>query len=125
VVACGAPGRRPTPPLITTEPCDSVGTTISGPDNIRPISPASWIRCPALAPESAAFRASLDVVRSVKPRIADAIGTDLTVSASRSSSSPARPSSPTLFNSGTRHTQMSSCFLVDSPRDELDSIYER
>lgn len=35
------------------------------------------------------------------------------------------PSSPTLFNSGTRHTQMSSCFLVDSPRDELNSIYER
>jgi ribonucleoside-diphosphate reductase alpha chain len=35
------------------------------------------------------------------------------------------PSSPTLFNSGTRHSQMSSCFLVDSPRDELDSIYER
>ena len=35
------------------------------------------------------------------------------------------PSSPTLFNSGTRHPQMSSCFLVDSPRDELDSIYER
>ncbi|WP_433795813.1 ribonucleoside-diphosphate reductase subunit alpha [Actinoplanes sp. CA-252034] len=35
------------------------------------------------------------------------------------------PSSPTLFNSGTRHTQMSSCFLVDSPMDELDSIYER
>jgi ribonucleoside-diphosphate reductase alpha chain len=35
------------------------------------------------------------------------------------------PSSPTLFNSGTRHTQMSSCFLVDSPTDELDSIYER
>ena len=35
------------------------------------------------------------------------------------------PSSPTLFNSGTAHTQMSSCFLVDSPRDELDSIYER
>ena len=35
------------------------------------------------------------------------------------------PSSPTLFNSGTRHTQMSSCYLVDSPRDELESIYER
>ncbi|MGC4808692.1 ribonucleoside-diphosphate reductase subunit alpha [Micromonospora sp. DT233] len=35
------------------------------------------------------------------------------------------PSSPTLFNSGTRHPQLSSCFLVDSPRDELDSIYER
>jgi ribonucleoside-diphosphate reductase alpha chain len=35
------------------------------------------------------------------------------------------PSSPTLFNSGTTHTQMSSCYLVDSPRDELDSIYDR
>ncbi len=35
------------------------------------------------------------------------------------------PSSPTLFNSGTRHGQMSSCYLVDSPRDELDSIYDR
>jgi ribonucleoside-diphosphate reductase alpha chain len=35
------------------------------------------------------------------------------------------PSSPTLFNSGTRHPQMSSCFLVDSPRDDLGSIYER
>ena len=35
------------------------------------------------------------------------------------------PSSPTLFNSGTRHTQMSSCYLIDSPRDDLDSIYDR
>jgi ribonucleoside-diphosphate reductase alpha chain len=35
------------------------------------------------------------------------------------------PSSPTLFNSGTSHPQMSSCFLVDSPRDELGSIYDR
>ncbi|MCQ4042862.1 ribonucleoside-diphosphate reductase subunit alpha [Streptantibioticus rubrisoli] len=35
------------------------------------------------------------------------------------------PSSPTLFNSGTRHPQMSSCYLLDSPLDELDSIYER
>jgi ribonucleoside-diphosphate reductase alpha chain len=35
------------------------------------------------------------------------------------------PSSPTLFNAGTRHTQLSSCYLVDSPRDELDSIYQR
>ena len=35
------------------------------------------------------------------------------------------PSSPTLFNSGTRHSQMSSCYLVDSPRDELESIYDR
>lgn len=35
------------------------------------------------------------------------------------------PSSPTLFNAGTRHPQLSSCFLLDSPRDELDSIYHR
>ncbi|MCX5204320.1 ribonucleoside-diphosphate reductase subunit alpha [Streptomyces sp. NBC_00237] len=35
------------------------------------------------------------------------------------------PSSPTLFNSGTRHPQMSSCYLLDSPMDELDSIYDR
>jgi ribonucleoside-diphosphate reductase alpha chain len=35
------------------------------------------------------------------------------------------PSSPTLFNSGTRHTQLSSCYLLDSPRDELGSIYQR
>ncbi|WP_053732334.1 ribonucleoside-diphosphate reductase subunit alpha [Nocardia sp. NRRL S-836] len=35
------------------------------------------------------------------------------------------PSSPTLFNSGTRHTQMSSCYLLDSPKDELESIYDR
>ncbi|MFC8870715.1 ribonucleoside-diphosphate reductase subunit alpha [Streptomyces sp. NPDC057148] len=35
------------------------------------------------------------------------------------------PSSPTLFNSGTRHAQMSSCYLLDSPKDELDSIYDR
>src|ERR1700722_2770443 len=35
------------------------------------------------------------------------------------------PSSPTLFNSGTSHPPMSSCFLVDSPSDDLDSIYDR
>ncbi len=35
------------------------------------------------------------------------------------------PSSPTLFNSGTAHPQMSSCYLLDSPRDELDAIYGR
>ncbi|MET8899523.1 ribonucleoside-diphosphate reductase subunit alpha [Streptomyces sp. NPDC004538] len=35
------------------------------------------------------------------------------------------PSSPTLFNSGTRHAQMSSCYLLDSPKDELDSLYDR
>jgi ribonucleoside-diphosphate reductase alpha chain len=35
------------------------------------------------------------------------------------------PSSPTLFNSGTKHEQLSSCFLLDSPQDELRSIYDR
>ncbi|MEV5435428.1 ribonucleoside-diphosphate reductase subunit alpha [Streptomyces sp. NPDC052682] len=35
------------------------------------------------------------------------------------------PSSPTLFNSGTRHPQMSSCYLLDSPLDQLDSLYDR
>lgn len=35
------------------------------------------------------------------------------------------PSSPTLFNSGSRRPQLSSCFLLDSPRDELEGIYER
>ncbi|RZA18246.1 MAG: ribonucleoside-diphosphate reductase subunit alpha [Lysobacteraceae bacterium] len=33
------------------------------------------------------------------------------------------PSSPTLFNSGTTHEQLSSCFLLDSPQDSLESIY--
>ena len=35
------------------------------------------------------------------------------------------PSSPTLFNAGTRHEQLSSCFLLDSPQDSLESIYGR
>ncbi len=35
------------------------------------------------------------------------------------------PSSPTLFNSGTSHPQMSSCYLLDSPQDDLESIYDR
>jgi ribonucleoside-diphosphate reductase alpha chain len=35
------------------------------------------------------------------------------------------PSSPTLFNAGTRHEQLSSCFLLDSPSDSLESIYDR
>jgi len=34
------------------------------------------------------------------------------------------PSSPTLFNSGTKHSQMSSCYLHDSPQDSLESIYD-
>ncbi len=35
------------------------------------------------------------------------------------------PSTPTLFNSGTRRPQMSSCYLLDSPEDDLESIYKR
>ena len=34
------------------------------------------------------------------------------------------PSSPTLFNSGMRHEQLSSCFLLDSPEDHLEKIYK-
>ena len=35
------------------------------------------------------------------------------------------PSTPTLFNSGTSHEQLSSCFLLDSPQDSLESIYKK
>ncbi len=35
------------------------------------------------------------------------------------------PSTPTLFNSGTLRPQMSSCYLLDSPEDELASIYKK
>src|SRR5262249_27368516 len=35
------------------------------------------------------------------------------------------PSSPTLFNSGTKRPQMSSCYLLDSPEDDLRSIYNK
>ena len=35
------------------------------------------------------------------------------------------PSSPTMFNAGTLHEQLSSCFLLDSPDDDLESIYQR
>lgn len=34
-------------------------------------------------------------------------------------------STPTLFNSATRHPQLSSCFLLDSPLDDLKSIYQK
>src|SRR5471030_1758242 len=34
------------------------------------------------------------------------------------------PSSPTLFNSGTTHPQLSSCFLLYSPNDDLEKIYD-
>ena len=33
-------------------------------------------------------------------------------------------SSPTLFNSGTAHPQMSSCYLLDTPKT-LEGIYKR
>ena len=34
-------------------------------------------------------------------------------------------SSPTLFNAGATHEQLSSCFLLDSPEDSLESIYQK
>lgn len=34
------------------------------------------------------------------------------------------PSTPTLFNSGTLHQQMSSCYLVEGPADSLEGIYK-
>lgn len=34
------------------------------------------------------------------------------------------PSSPTLFNAGLKREQLSSCFLVDSPEDSLEGIYD-
>ncbi len=35
------------------------------------------------------------------------------------------PSTPTLFNSGTLRPQMSSCYLLDSPLDDLKAIYNK
>jgi ribonucleoside-diphosphate reductase alpha chain len=35
------------------------------------------------------------------------------------------PSSPTLFNAGATHEQLSSCYLLDSPEDSLDGIYDK
>jgi ribonucleoside-diphosphate reductase alpha chain len=35
------------------------------------------------------------------------------------------PSTPTLFNSGTLRPQMSSCYLLDSPVDDLKAIYDK
>ena len=35
------------------------------------------------------------------------------------------PSTPTLFNSATQRAQMSSCYLLDSPQDDLKSIYQK
>ncbi len=35
------------------------------------------------------------------------------------------PSTPTLFNAGTNHEQLSSCYLLDSPQDDLGAIYKK
>jgi len=35
------------------------------------------------------------------------------------------PSSPTLFNSATMRPQLSSCYLLDSPGDDLSAIYDK
>ncbi|MDE0118878.1 MAG: ribonucleoside-diphosphate reductase subunit alpha [Bdellovibrionales bacterium] len=35
------------------------------------------------------------------------------------------PSSPTLFNSASNMPQLSSCYLLDSPEDDLSAIYEK
>lgn len=35
------------------------------------------------------------------------------------------PSSPTLFNSATERSQLSSCYLLDSPIDDLSAIYDK
>ncbi|OYT69811.1 MAG: ribonucleoside-diphosphate reductase subunit alpha [Chloracidobacterium sp. CP2_5A] len=34
-------------------------------------------------------------------------------------------STPTLFNAGTQREQLSSCFLLDSPEDDLAAIYQK
>lgn len=35
------------------------------------------------------------------------------------------PSTPTLFNAGATFEQLSSCFLLDSPQDDIGSIYRK
>ncbi len=35
------------------------------------------------------------------------------------------PSSPTLFNSASLRPQLSSCYLLDSPKDDLSEIYDK
>lgn len=35
------------------------------------------------------------------------------------------PGTPTLYNAGTMHPQMSSCYLLDSPEDSLEGIYDQ
>jgi ribonucleoside-diphosphate reductase alpha chain len=56
--------------------------------------------------------------------LADSVGTALELYA-LFSSLEYLPSSPTLFNAGTVHEQLSSCFLLDSPEDHLEAIYRK
>lgn len=35
------------------------------------------------------------------------------------------PGTPTLYNAGTLHSQMSSCYLLDAPEDSLEGIYDQ
>jgi len=35
------------------------------------------------------------------------------------------PSSPTLFNTASHRSQLSSCYLLDSPKDDLSAIYDK
>ncbi len=35
------------------------------------------------------------------------------------------PSSSILFNAGTQHEQLSNCFLLDPPEDQIEHIYQR
>jgi len=61
-------------------------------------------------------------------RIASALSQDMTQTLAlyqRMAQLDYLPSSPTLFNAGTVHEQLSSCFLLDSPQDSLESIYAR
>lgn len=61
-------------------------------------------------------------------RIACSLASDITNALElydRFSSLAYLPSSPTLFNAGTKHEQLSSCFLLDSPADDLGDIYRK
>ena len=64
-----------------------------------------------------AFFSSWDGLRSARSPEARAIGS------TRSSSFDFMSSTPTLFNAGTRRSQLSSCYLT-TVSDDLDGIYE-
>ena len=91
---------------------------------LRILRPAHAVRpLPAQAPDA---RASvIETPQQFWMRIACALSDERARGASSCigciSSLDYIPSSPTLFNSGTRHEQLSSCFLLDSPQDSLES----